>query len=46
MFSLLETIIKTKYKCQKKEKCNLRILCKYSEGSVVKQSASDKGVIT
>ena len=38
--------IKTKYKSQKKKKYNLKILYKYSERYVVKQSASIKRVIT
>ena len=42
-----KTPINTKYKCQKKKKKSyLKILCKYSERYVVKQSASDKRVIT
>ena len=47
MFSSQKTLIDTKYKCQKKKKSqNFKILCKYSERYVVKQSASNKRVIT
>ena len=47
MFLYLKTLINTKYKCQKKEKVeHENSVKKYSERYVVKQSASDKKVIT
>ena len=46
MFFHQKTLIDTEYKCQKKKKLNMKILRKYSERYVVKQSASDKRVIT
>ena len=46
MFFHQKTLINTKYKCQKKEKVDHENSVKYSERYVVKQSASDKRVIT
>ena len=46
MFLPPKTIINAKYKCRKKEKVELEILCKYSKRYVMKQSALNKKVIT